>query len=631
MGQYPFFLTLIFGLFSFVLSAQEVDTSLVLPEVLFKESRHSDTFSDSLEFITLNTSTVLQLEDIGAQIALQSPIFIRRYGQGGLASISFRGGNAAQTNLYWQGFDLNSQFVGQVDLSLIPSWFFDRVSINNNPNNASGQLFAPAGGLSLYQNALLNQSSSLKIQAQAGSFSQYSGGLKALLRQKRHAHEIAFFQDLAQNDYPYLNILGLASRLPNAQTNNRGIQTRHSFLLFEKWQLEASVWHQKAQRQIPPTAVQLSSTAQQSDEQFRATIQNKWYAKNWKLSLNSAYLQEQIIYTDSLTNINSNSFANSLINRFTTQNQFKNAGLQLSFEHSLNQASGNNFEFNILEHRWTARLSFQQLLIKQWQLKGQIAPLFVNESYQPLAGNISLAWVPNQAPFSWHLNASKVRRLPTFNDRFWRDQGNPDLFSEMGWAFETSGTWKKQLHRVGLQSKLLSYYRKIDNWILWLPEAGVWQALNVRSVSSYGLEAQFNFALQINKVNQLKIDNHYSWTQSIPLSPIQGNDQSVGKQLIYTPIHQFRSLIQLNTAKWKFQIIPSFTGKVFTLADNSSSLPSYWLFHTNLEYQWNPSWNLHFMINNLFNKKYEVIIQRPMPGIHFSGGVTFYLSKKQKL
>ena len=59
----------------------------------------------------------------------ESPIFIKSYGLGSLATTSFRGGSASHTAILWNGFNLGSPMNGQLDLSLVPVSLANNVSI----------------------------------------------------------------------------------------------------------------------------------------------------------------------------------------------------------------------------------------------------------------------------------------------------------------------------------------------------------------------------------------------------------------------------------------------------------------------------------------------------------------------
>ena len=56
-------------------------------------------------------------------LSYNSSVFIKNYGPGGLATTAFRGGNASQTAVLWNGFNLQNAMLGQADLSLMRQCF----------------------------------------------------------------------------------------------------------------------------------------------------------------------------------------------------------------------------------------------------------------------------------------------------------------------------------------------------------------------------------------------------------------------------------------------------------------------------------------------------------------------------
>lgn len=611
--------------------AQAIDTSLTLKTIELKAARHTAVpLSDSLEIMALAGLPAYQLLDLGTSLARLSSAHVRQYGPGGLASLSYRGGNAAQTRIYWEGFDLNGLFVGQTDLSLIPGWFFQSVQPIDATHRGSGQQFAPAGGFQLNPPPLSPQSPALRAQAQVGSYSRYTGGLQGQARHRRWGHRLGLFYDQAKNDFPYLNILGLQDRLPNAALRNLGLQGKHEYAAGPNWSLSASWWYQQATRQIPPTALQLLSLAKQDDQQLRATLGSNWFAGNWKWSWKSALLQEQLHYQDSLTQVDSQSEGQSWINRWagSWQNSDK-THFNLQVEYAHNRARGSNYPGRLIENRWLSRFQLGQS-IGQWHLQGLFSPLWVDRSVQAAAGSLRWSWQDRQGRLSWAGHFSRLRRLPTFNDRFWQEQGNPDLLPETGWGQESSLSWENTADQPNWQARMTGYHRQIDNWILWQPEGGVWRPLNLKSVRSYGLEWRLIFARQWADRWSLRLENQYSWTRSVSLEPILENDQSAGKQLIYTPVHRWNLQVQASWGKWSLGLLPALTGRVYTLADNSMSIPAYWLLDGSLLFQPNGQWKCYLQVNNLLNESYQTIISRPMPGRNFSLGLTYSISRKTK-
>ena len=67
--------------------------------------------------------------DLSTVLSQYSTVFIKTYGNGSLATPSFRGTSAHHTQVEWNGISLNSAMLGQTDFSEIPVAQFDNLEI----------------------------------------------------------------------------------------------------------------------------------------------------------------------------------------------------------------------------------------------------------------------------------------------------------------------------------------------------------------------------------------------------------------------------------------------------------------------------------------------------------------------
>ena len=98
------------------------------------------------------------------------------------------------------------------------------------------------------------------------------------------------------------------------------------------------------------------------------------------------------------------------------------------------------------------------------------------------------------------------------------------------------------------------------------------------------------------------------------------------KQLIYTPLHNFSVRLQVLYKKWSISYSQNYVGKAFTSRDNLHEIPSYSVsnFNLNKSFEFGGKlMNFQFNSNNIFDKNYQVIEYRPMPGRSY--GITINL------
>ena len=131
LSKKAFFLLLSISFLAIPVSskAQNLRDTLSLPEFEIKSSFIIDNHGfkrvkmDSGLFIpNLNA-------DLSAILSQHSSIFIKSYGNGTLATPSFRGTSAQHTQVEWNGINLNSPMLGQMDFSQVPVAQFDGLEI----------------------------------------------------------------------------------------------------------------------------------------------------------------------------------------------------------------------------------------------------------------------------------------------------------------------------------------------------------------------------------------------------------------------------------------------------------------------------------------------------------------------
>ena len=106
------------GFVSHYLAFAQNDSSKVLETVLIKAVKfnHFQTglFVQHLDSHSLSFRPSQSLDQVLAQT---SGVFIKSYGPSQISSSTARGGNAQQTAVLWNGFNISNPMLGQQDLS----------------------------------------------------------------------------------------------------------------------------------------------------------------------------------------------------------------------------------------------------------------------------------------------------------------------------------------------------------------------------------------------------------------------------------------------------------------------------------------------------------------------------------
>src|SRR4029078_7968648 len=105
----------------------------------------------------LDTNRIAKLRSatLASMIADQTPLYVRTYGNGTLATLGIRGGSAAHTQIIWNGIPIRNPMIGLVDIALIPSLFIDNASVHYGGHGSAFGSGA-VGGLISISNETIN-------------------------------------------------------------------------------------------------------------------------------------------------------------------------------------------------------------------------------------------------------------------------------------------------------------------------------------------------------------------------------------------------------------------------------------------------------------------------------------------
>ncbi|MFO7997779.1 MAG: TonB-dependent receptor [Bacteroidales bacterium] len=569
-------------------------------------------------------------------LAKHSGMYIRSYGPGVLASLSMRGGSTNQTKLLWNGISLRSSMNGQNDLSLLPVFFFDKISVQYGGGSAlwgGGAL----GGTIFLDN---NPSAEKGFTVYAGLQGEERGGISQQAKigwQGRGAGtSLRVFNLHSQNRYRYVNT-SLPSRPVQIQEHAayqaRGLLSETNLRLGQRHTLGINLWLQSADRNIPPALQQTHGGANQLDAATRLNANwQAWFGKavfTWR----GAWFDETLTYGDSL-NAESVSRWKTLTQEAEARWQVTsllmvNTGIRLQSANATADNYPRGAERNLLALFSSIGWKTQDEKL-ELQINGRQE--FGNNLEIPFVPSVGLAW---RAGRDWILkaNAGKNFRLPSLNDMYWSPGGNPDLKPESGWSQDLTIAWGEQLPGPSddkkLNASLSGFHRLITDWIIWLPSGGgmLWQPQNIMEVRSYGLEARLAGSLSYAGIT---LDWRAGWdhTVSVNRKGKSPNDASVGKQLIHVPKNRGTFGIRLTWGDMGIFYDHQHTGRAFTSSDNSQWLQPWHHGDIGMDYTFllcGYEANAYANVVNLWNSAYVVMPGRPMPLRYFRLGVLINL------
>jgi len=591
----------------------QVDSTEELRTIVVEENRIVQTIENG-EF---NNRSKLLSESLqtGANVD------IRTTGVGVLAPVSFRGGNTTQTSVKWEGMSLESPTNAVMDLSLIPSYFIDRVEINSFSSGALGS-GAISGSLSLQNSSKFKESTS--IDASLNSLYNSFFGVDHRYRIRKVNVRTRLIAEYANNRFKYVKRDEKVFPDPSALRQGAGIM--QEFWNSEgEWKWKNSIWFQRFSRDIPPTVLQVSRTGRvlpnQIDENLRIANSVKRSFKRTDLSLRTGYAWEKLRYKDPNSNLD-NLYRNHMLNALAKINfrasKSMSATILIEDKYAHSKASVYYSDFRN-EFSPSMHLKFVQ---NKFKLNGSIRQSYFLKNTSPFLPAMQLLWKGRQSTYS--ISASRNYRIPSMNDLFWNPGGNKYLNPEE--SFRNEMVWNYKSQNFNVSTEL--FYHIIVNQIRWLPTVkGYFEATQTsEKVWNRGMEFRLSYR---DTFGRLTIQ--YKGSTQFIKSTLSESQPSLldGYQQIYIPSIFVKNSISFQLIKSiNLEMRSSWTSTRYLLSDHSESLPSFALFDIHVSHKWK-HWSHGIEINNVLNQNYYILPYRALPGLSVKARVGYQILNKK--
>lgn len=627
LTRFSFHILLFFFLAQISVFAQN-DSLVQLPAVevsavsLRKAPSGSFTETWNLEKLPASGSNVAEF------LQNQSGVFFKNYGPGSLATASVRGASASQTALVWNGFQLQSPMLGQLDWSLLPTVLVDEISFQHGGNGAIWGSGAVGGTVAMENKADFDRKKLFKLQSTVGSFGRWEASGIVHLATKKLASTTRFTHLNSKNDFPYQPAPNLPEqRLTNAKQEQDALMQefywRPSGNSLFSWQ----TWLQKNYREIPPTITQTRSLANQLDKAVHSVLS---YQRNQGVSViraRTAFFRESILFHDPLS-------GPAVPSHFWSSMSELDLQRPLSHFFSMQVIGNQTFTKAFIKNYNGSASRSQSALFGSLRYRGdKISAQFdgrIELVYGKLVPATPSLGIDYQLVKGVKLGAKTGRnyRLPTLNDRFWQPGGNPDLQPELGWSSEVNAEFHFKKKRSEWRFSAAVFNRNIKNWILWHPTENLpyWSASNLARVWSRGLELRFHGATTLPKL-KIQYDAGYDFVRSTNQVAVEKPKMEIGTQLIYIPENQAFANLGIQYQQFGITYHHHLTGKVST---DLGELPAWQSANLTLEFE--PSIaklqsRFFLKIENVWDARYFIVERRPMPGRGFSLGGQFTFTK----
>ena len=572
-----------------------------------------------------------------------SSVYIRSYGQGGLATMSFRGTGAGHTQVYWNGIPINSPNLGLSDLAEFPMSLSSNLELHHGLSSLVDGSGGLGGSIQLNQHHNWRMQRGYLVSQRVSSFGDYRTLAQAHVVERNWLSETTVYHNTSQNDFTFTNVAREGQpteRQIHAAVRQYGVGQelarragKHTFTLRGHYAV--------TDRELPRLITATASEQTQLDRAARGMGEWFWNGHHRQLRVRTALTHHWLNYRDGIAGIDNTYIENAWYSRARYRQRVSNKLLTtVTLESGIVGSNSDGIGRTVRRNQFAVVAKADW---KPWQrllVHSLARQELIDGTVQPTLPSIGARY--RFAGKSWFVksNWSRSYRVPTLNDLYWAQGGNPNLETEQGWSGElgllhchlSEQDANEGLTRGNLRFESTAFYSRISNWIQWVPQSGsnLWMATNYQEIENYGLESTLRLpTIQLDSNWMVTAQVNHTYTQSILLETVDADENLAGRQLIYVPPHQLNGSITLQAHSYRIRYRHTYTDRVFITTDNQWFLPNYDLANLSITRsiekagQQSPRWTLRFEINNLYNKQYQALPWRPMPGRWYSFSIRY--------
>ena len=605
-------------------------------------------FEDRVSILRREAILELQADDVGQLLQKMEGVQVKSYGGlGGMKTISVRGLGGQHSQLIVDGFSVNQDQSGQVNLGQIQAENIESIMILSGKSSA---YLSPASSfsagntmmISTFENTFSEKKNEFRLTQKIGSFGQTDSylGFKHCKNNWLTAASGKF--RTANGKYPYSVQNGTnlyeGIRLNNHYQDANGVLTisrkfKNSNLALFSYKTGMS------DQQLPGAVILYNDQSVQTLWQLNHRIQS-----SYNFNVKSMYMRvfgvatlTDLIYKDP-------SYLNS------------SGGLRAEY---LNKSvnTGINAFYGGLDHWALSAGTEQQMNLLESDMMKDGSPIrqhnfsvfsarylgeFLRSTFQ-LSSQYVFDHARTNSSSQFHLNPfiqletkefgkkSSIEfygfyrnsfRMPSFNELYYNTIGNMNLLPEKSNQLAIGAQHKRLKEKLNIRSKINAYFNLVDNKIVAVPTKNlfVWSMQNVGKVQVLGFDLSSDIYLKIN--DKSFINSIVNYTLQSVIDVTDKTSPTYRHQVAYLPVHSgnwdisyhykkhgIRSSIYANSLRYSLN--ENTTGNTvdgFVLADLS--------FFTSVSIK-SHDIRLQLSCKNILNTSYAYVRYYVMPGRNY--------------
>lgn len=585
--------------------------------------------ADSLQLATLGQAT---LSDYMQQ---NTTVYIKESGNKMMASVSFRGTGSTHTGVFWHGINLNSLTLGGADFNGFPLFLFDDIAVHYGGSSSVHGSDAIGGSIHLGSIPSWTNGSKVQLRQDLGSFGNVFTGIKVNIGNGKWESKTRVFNRQLKNNFTY-NItdrIGITYdvKQKNAEVYNYGLLQEYNRKIYSNGFLSLKGWMGKNYHQIQPMKVTSPDQDQNGDEIWDRNLKiignYDHYFSSGTLQTSLGYVWDYQLFNESDLIETTRLLSNLCYEWNVSKKTIFKAGGSTKFI----KPNVWSYAEDLTEWRGDVFISVNQALAPNWQLSANGRKTFVPSTQSPIAPSLSTSYVigTENTRLTFRGQLERSYRVPTFNDRYWGDQGKPDLKAEHGYSAELGQHLHWQKGRQSFEFDIDAFYMIVDDWILWKKESYIspitgkelvnWRPDNLKKVEASGIELDGKYKWQLSRAS-VQLGAMYAYNKTILLEGVSDNDQSVGFQLPYTPRHRFGMYSNLTYRKWRLSVNNNFTGTRKGNDVINEEIDDFFITNITLSKNFligRQVFSLEGQAMNVFNVDYQNVNRYAMPGRNY--------------
>ncbi|OFY34985.1 MAG: hypothetical protein A2W91_04145 [Bacteroidetes bacterium GWF2_38_335] len=605
----------------------------------------------TIDSTTLAGSANTSLSDL---LSGSLPVFIKSHGRGALSTVSVRGTAPAHTDVMWNGMSMKSPMLGQVDLSLIPSYIIDEVYMLSGASTVQDAGGALGGSINILNEADWNNKFSGKYIQGVGSYQTFNEFFQLNTGNSKIQSKTRIYHNYSKNNFSFKNkniadIDPVTGEYIYPEQTNDNADYKYLGGLQEIYYrpsvnsvFSAKYWYQQSERSLPRLNTyegnDYSNINKQEENTHSLIGEWKYFGIRSRFIISSGLINRDMLYY--LKNyISGHGFENAIYSESSCLNLYNKASYKYEWhenlfvaDYSFNKHNVNtldtvsDFGYNKSRNEHSAYFAVFSKIGKKINITARVRQEMVSGKLAPF---IPSAGFDYKIDTSWNhrlkINIARNYRQPALNDLYWQPGGNINLKPEKGYCLNLDISSEKKKSKYSFGDEISLYYSEINDWIIWIPSTkGYWSPENISRVIAKGLEYNLKGSFILSDF-RFTIASGYALTRSINYgdTTVWGRE-SWGKQLPFIPVHSFNFNLSVSKSGFTLAWSNNSYSERFTTSTNNITLRDwlypYYMNNLSIEKGFNlkkSKLNLQIKIYNLFNEEYRSVLGRPMPGRNF--------------